>query len=516
MNPVNAVNAVIAMIAIRAATAVHPSRPRACFVAVASLALIVASSLAMLPRAEAAAKTTDTSKSDKPQDYAYALPLQLSGKQGVVALRLPQAVYLNAKTAELDDLRVFDAKGVAQPHTLYRPPPEKQAQRGVLPATIFAVRGGSATAAGKKPLDIDIRTRADGSIQSVQARTTSHAQGDSAAISHLILDFGAGASARKTSPVRFESLRFSPPRDRNNYSATVWLETSDDLKHWLPAGVAELSWLSNDSAQTLSSNRLELSPQSFRYARLSWTRGEPVLFPAILGDTLTLQSSEPARDTLRLKPEPGKQPGDLLYRAGIALPVEQFGVRLQETNIVYPMALGHYAERPSREVGKATEWAFQPQWRVTFYQITQDGQTRRSGTVNIAPNHRNEWVIRPLNDAATAQPELELSWQPATLIFLAGGTPPYSMHFGRSDATPASQPLGQVAPGFSARELKQLEQAQVGELQVVHPDAESESAARKAAGAARMRTFLLWGVLLLGVAVLGGMAWRLARQIRTA
>ncbi|RTL32919.1 MAG: DUF3999 family protein [Rhodocyclaceae bacterium] len=211
----------------------------------------------------------------------------------------------------------------------------------------------------------------------------------------------------------------------------------------------------------------------------------------------------------------GRQAGDLVYPAGIALPVEQFSLGLQEANIVYPMALGAYVERPSRQAGKTTEWVFQPRSQATFYRITQDGQTRCSGAVGIGLGlgHQQEWVIRPLNAAATAQPELGLSWQPATLIFLAGGTPPYTLSFGRSDATPVNRTLDQVAPGFTPVELRQLEQAQVGELQVGRSDAAAASAASQAAAAARQRTYILWGVLLLGVAILGGMVWRLVRQM---
>ncbi|MBI2305848.1 MAG: DUF3999 family protein [Rhodocyclales bacterium] len=109
-----------------------------------------------------------------------------------------------------------------------------------------------------------------------------------------------------------------------------------------------------------------------------------------------------------------------------------------------------------------------------------------------------------------------LSWQPATVVFLAGGTPPYTLNFGRSDATPVSQPLDRVAPGFTAGELRQLEQALPGELQSGHAAAAAESAASLAARAARQRTYLLWGVLLLGVVILGGMAWRLIGQMRAA
>ena len=123
---------------------------------------------------------------------------------------------------------------------------------------------------------------------------------------------------------------------------------------------------------------------------------------------------------------------------------------------------------------------------------------------------------RPLSAAATAQPELGISWQPATLIFLAGGTAPYTLGFGRDDARPASQPLEQVAPGFSVKELGRLEAAQLGDLQESAAKAAAESLAAQAASSASRRAFILWFVLLLGVAVLGGMAWKLIRQMKAA
>lgn len=456
-------------------------------------------------------------KSDTPADYAYALPLRISGNQGVVGLRMPQAVYLNAKTAGLDDLRVFDVRGVAQPHALYRPPTELRTQRDSLPASIFPIRGNGYSASGNTLIDVDIQTRPDGSVKSVQARTGNDrgkAQGnDAAVLGSLILDFGAAAKGSENNPLRIEALRFSAPKEQTSYSAEVWLETSNDLKRWETIGAAELNWLSNDSAQTLASDRLEFSPQSFRYARLTWRRGEPVIFTAIQAETVNRQSSEPARETLWIKPVAGNQAGDLVYPAGIALPVEQIGLKLSEPNIVYPMTLGYYAERPSRQAGKTSEWVFQPKTQATFYQITQNGQTRRSGALNIGLGHRQEWVIRPQNASATARPELGLSWQPATLVFLAGGTPPYTLNFGRSEATPASQALSQVAPGFSPSELNQLEQAQAGELQTGPANVTADSAASQAGFSARQRTYVLWGVLLLGVAILGGMAWRLIRQM---
>ena len=462
--------------------------------------------------------------SDTPADYAYELPLQVTGKQGVVGLRLPQSVYIKAKTAGLDDVRVFDAKGVAQPFSLYRPPVDTVAQRVMLAASVFPLHT-RVQAENSAAIDIDIETRPDGTVRSVKARTAIAKkkskgkeqepvqESTEERLTNLILDFGAAMAGY---PLRIEALRFGAPKDRSNYTAEVWLEASNDLKRWETVGAAELSWLSNDSAQTLANDRLEFSPQKFRYARLSWRRGEPALFSSIRAETVSQQHSEPLRETLWVKPQPGRFPGDLAYTTGVALPVEQISLKLSEPNIVYPMLLGHYVEQPGRQGGKATEWIFRPRSSATFYQITQDEQVRRSGALSVPVGRLAQWVIRPLNAGATAQPELGVSWQPATLVFLAGGTPPYVLGFGREDAQAASQPLAQVAPGFSADELGRLEQAQAGELRESAAKAAAESAAVQAAISARKRTFILWGVLLLGVVVLGGMAWRLIRQMKAA
>lgn len=87
-----------------------------------------------------------------------------------------------------------------------------------------------------------------------------------------------------------------------------------------------------------------------------------------------------------------------------------------------------------------------------------------------------------------------LSWQAATLVFLVGGTPPYTVSLGRAGATPTSQPLNQVAPGFTQRELAQLEQAQAGQ-----GAATGNSAATQAGLSSRQRTYILWGVLILSL-----------------
>jgi hypothetical protein len=83
---------------------------------------------------------------------------------------------------------------------------------------------------------------------------------------------------------------------------------------------------------------------------------------------------------------------------------------------------------------------------------------------------------------------------------------------GRANATTAAQSLEQVAPGFSEAELRALEPVSVGPA--IPRQANAGSTAdngAELAHAARLRVLALWGVLLLGVTVLGFMVWRLVR-----
>ena len=202
-----------------------------------------------------------------------------------------------------------------------------------------------------------------------------------------------------------------------------------------------------------------------------------------------------------------------MYHAGIAIPVEKIDLRFTEPNIVLPAQVGTYRELPAKQLGKSNEWVFQPLSRAVFYQITQSGQPRHSAELLVPATHYAEWVVHPQNPTM-GKPELTLVWQPATLVFLASGPPPYTLAFGRDNVKSTAADLSQVAPGFSVQELFQLEQAQAGPLQTQQALSKNDSEANVARISAQNRTLILWGVLLFGVALLGVMASRLYKQMK--
>ncbi|WGG53606.1 DUF3999 family protein [Rugamonas sp. DEMB1] len=309
-----------------------------------------------------------------------------------------------------------------------------------------------------------------------------------------------------------DALRFTPPAELREYNAQVWLDTSDDLKRWDTAGATELNWLVSRDAQTLANDKLEFTPRRFRYARLRWQSGVPLQFAGIVAEQLLQSEAPPYRDQLRLQPAPGRQADELVYAAPLAVPAGQVGLDFGAQTVVLPVTLGGYRELPPRQLGQAGSWLFEPVASATFYRIVQNGQVRASGELDIEPRHAAQWAARG-QGIGGLRPVLRLAWEPATLVFLASGAPPYSLAVGRDKAVAAARALGQVAPGFSAAEVQTLETASAGPAQQRHAgaDAAADDALAQAGAAARQRLWVLWGVLLLGVAVLGLMVWRLVK-----
>jgi hypothetical protein len=490
-----------------------------------AICLSLCAALLPISHAPHAAPTSEPGEhNDKPGDYAWRMPLQVSGKQGVVALRLPREVYLNAQSAELSDLRLFDANGNKMAFALHTPALQSHLQRNITSATVFPLLADAPPAGGE--LELDIRTGANGNLISVKSKTPSGAQvglqpGKPAKLQSLIMDLQA-ALQDEGKPM-IEALRFTLPAaagtgaaSLSNYSAQVWLEASDDLQHWEAVGTAELDWLQNAGQQTLANDRLEFEPRRFRYARLSWRRGEPLEFAKVDVHSVTQHAQAPQLETLELTARPGKIRLELLYSAAIAIPVESLALRFEQANVVYPARIGAYQTFAPEKPGLPVTERFEQQLQATFYKITQNDKLRQSGSLTLPMTHNAEWVLRPQATTSDIKPTLVLGWQAASLVFVTSGQPPYTLAFGRAKAAAEAQPLEQVAPGFTLAELQKLEAVTAGatvrqnELAAGKPDAAEQQAQKSA----QQRKWLLWGVLVLGVLVLAAMAMKLLGQMK--
>ncbi|MES2019564.1 MAG: DUF3999 family protein [Pseudomonadota bacterium] len=444
---------------------------------------------------------------DLPANYSHAIALTVSGKNAMVQLRLPPAAYLNAHSASLDDLRVFDARGAALPFALLHPATEAKDSRRQFAVKLFPVGVAEGDTRDVRN-DVDIKLAPDGSVTSISSRHAAASAPAADGHAGLILDFGS-----ERTPV--DALVFTLPDGVTNYQAQVALEVSDDLQRWETVGYANLAWLANRERDTLTSNRMEFGARTMRYGRLYWPQGNARPFAAIMAESRASADVAPAQDSIVLPPHAGRFPNDLAYDAPIGLPVSRLGLNFSATNVVMPALVGHYIELPTTKGSSATRWEFSPRLQTTVFQITQDGKQRGSRDIELDEVHATSWVIRA-PDARARQPALRLAWTPQTLVFLGSGAPPYTLHVGRDKARSMQRAIDLVAPGFSGAELQGLEQAVAGPVKASGPDGREASAALEAGRAAHQRVLILWAMLLLGVGVLGFMAWKLVAQMKKA
>lgn len=466
---------------------------------------------------------------DSPNEYAYSLPLNVSGNSGIVAFRLPQAVYLHAQTPDLSDIGMFDSQGNPLSFALEAPAAQSRISQRSLAAHVFPVMGNANEDAAVDAGGLDIRTDTDGRLLSVATRPESHHGASDKPrqnpgkpeLAGLILDLGLDQADSKgdARPV-INALSFTLPDGVDVYTARVWLEVSENLKTWDALGASELNWLvaksSGHETQTLANDKIEFAPRRFRYARLSWQQGTALRFAAVNAQASLETDIAAQTEHILLQARAGKQAQDWVYRSAIAIPVEKIGLSFNEQNIVLASYLGNYQAVPGRQIGQPATLLFQPLVSATFYQISQAGQVRSSGDLSITPIHNAQWVLRT-QGGAKSPPNLRLTWTPSTLLFLANGNAPYRLAFGRAHGVQSALETRQIAPGFKPSELLGLEQAQAGLLethqsiqaqqQADNPSGSTE--ASSAGSAAHLRMGILWAVLALGLAVLGFIAWRL-------
>ncbi|MNE42617.1 hypothetical protein D3C80_1367500 [compost metagenome] len=105
-------------------------------------------------------------------------------------------------------------------------------------------------------------------------------------------------------------------------------------------------------------------------------------------------------------------------------------------------------------------------------------------------------------------PQLSVALRANEVIFLARGSAPYQVAVGSASSQSASLPITTLVPGFDESRLVTMGKAQVeGVLQ-----AGALAPAGEASGGTNWKRIMLWGVLLLGVALLAGMALSLLRS----
>lgn len=435
--------------------------------------------------------------------YRHHAPVSVQQPAALVQLPLTGSTYARSVQDGLADLRLVDARGQAVPFALL-PPLEDRVQPAetLRPATLYPLpRRAAAGAALGSPLEVlvqgdRISVRRLGGSTAAAVATVADSPG-------WLIDLGERPPDEP--PAQALRLSWSGPAE---FSASFDIDTSTTLRDWQPLGSGQLLALASSSGPLVQREVL-LPGNRARFVRLVWR--EPATAPQLSGaqalSTFVNRQPQAASTALRFAagPAPANTPDTprqaaLYFDLGAALPVVALDLALPPGTRVLP----------GRVQGRSrVDGAWQDLGPKVFYRLERQGEPSVSLPLTLQATLRQLRVLvderSPLPEAA--QTTLVVQARLATLVFAAQGEAPFVLQAGSRDARPQALPIDTLVPQLT-QERPRLGRAELGPWTEVAEVARAEAAEARQA---RLRPWLLWAVLLAGVAGLGTMVWRLGR-----
>lgn len=428
------------------------------------------------------------SAQEAPADFTHHVPLSVSGNGPWYRLELPLAVQLNARQADLSDVRVFNAAGEPQAYALSRQASQRTESRNVADVKWFPLYAADTQ---ESLPGVVMKTTTEGTL--VEIKPSSAAKPGKQVLRGWVLD----ASAIKA-PLQQLSLDWS--REQEGFQRFS-IEASDDLQRWEPWGEGQVARLSF-ADERVEQHDVSLPGRSARYLRLVWKgQAAPLLTSAKLVSAtrsslpMPLVWSQPLAGT-RLKA------GEYSWQLPTGLSVERLRIELKQPNTLAPVTLAGRSD---------AKQLWQPLNNGLLYRLTQNGQDVVQDELQLPGQVVTELKLQVDERGGglgADAPALRFAVRATQLVFLARGEPPFSLALGNASVKAASLPLSTLIPDYSAERLNTLGQAKVvGDVAVASP-----VVVAAVEDGLNWKKLGLWAVLLLGVAALGAMAYSLLRK----
>jgi hypothetical protein len=426
---------------------------------------------------------------NSPQDFSYGMALIAPSAAAGYRVTLPLQVYQGVAREDLDDIRVFNAKGEIVPYALERPAPRPQKNSADVALPLFQLHGEARTV----PDALRVTIGSPGAT--VQLQTSGNFSGSAANTATPISGYIVDARALERA---ITSLQVAWPDEAGDFGARLLVEASDDFSSWrLIVASAPIANLHADGRQ-LVRNRVELPATLAKFWRLSWMGSAPGIVLKSVAVELAETLVPAGTATLEIAGAgAGSERKEFEFDLGAALPVERIDLLLPEVNSVASIEL--LSRKTPRE----------PWHHVLggdFYRINSSDGEIQNAPIGVSMNRDRFWlarVSRPSGGIHADPIRLQVAWTPAEVRFLAQGEGPFQLGYGNATATSASTDL------MSLPRSVNFERATLGEQRVF------AGAPRPAnANAFPMKRVVLWAALGLSVLMLGWMAYRLSAEVK--
>lgn len=422
-------------------------------------------------------------------EFRSNAPMTLTGGDSLQRVALTFEVYRDSRP-DLADVRVVNAQGEAVPIAWAGEPDVQREPPQVVELPVFPVARRQPGAANPFPADVTVRA-SDGTLVAIRTKG-SVPKPPPAGTQAYLLD-----ASQVQAPIR--ALVVEWKAGPGTQIVPLRVEASDDLISWSHAGSAPVVKVESPGREPLKQPRVEFAPRKAKYLRVTWTGPEFEL--ERVRAELEHGLKPPTRAMRVVQGMAAGKPGEYLFDLGARLPVEALRIIPADTNAVLSTTV-HARENEASDTRLVLV--------APFYRLQRDGREEQSGPVEIPRRASRYWVVTNAAGSSGGTPSLEVHWKPAQLVFVARGDAPFSLAFGKPEATPVALPVSNLIPRYERLSEMRLPQATLGEVASGPPRTRLE----RIVGQINTRRVVLWSVLILGVALLGFMAWRLHKQMK--
>jgi hypothetical protein len=443
---------------------------------------------------------------ERPADFAYGIPLEADGKEALYEVTLPVSAYRGIVRADLADVRVFNGAGEVVPHA-WRPRRTAGTEAAKPVAlTLFPLKAEE----GASVDAISIRVRRDaGGGSSIDVTSTGARKGSAKRTVGYLVDLTKLDSA-------LHAIELGWQRPPDGFAAKLRVDASDDLGSWRTLVSAAPLVDLEVAGQRLQQKRVELPQQKVKYLRLSWVpQGTAAVLPELAsasGEPVD-KTTEAAREWFLAESAKGEKAGEYLFDLRGHQPIDRVRLHLPDPNTVVQVELlaRDKSEQPWRTIT-----------RGVAYRLRRDGSELTNADLPVGVTTHRYWLLRVDQrggGVGSGAPKLEAGWVPHTLVFAARGEPPFQLAYGSREAKPGGYAIETLIPGYRDASGPRIRAAKAGAQQTINVSSARALEQQQLGGEARLKEAIdwkrwsLWGSLVLGVLVLGAMAWRLMRQL---
>jgi hypothetical protein len=425
-------------------------------------------------------------------DYASGMSIDASYSQPMIETVLPEEVYRTVTSDDLSDLRVFNAEGMPVPHAFCAAPQASDPKVTEQSLPVFVLRGREQVyTSGAR---VEVQTSAG-----TRVGVNDSSAPDTEVVNRLIHIIDAREA---NEPLR--AIRFDWSSSDGVSEVKVRIEASDDLDRWQTIVPTSTLLLARQGEQELRRERIQLPMREYEYLRVQRVDGgPPVAINSVLAERVAAaEQIEPVWFVAnRLQ---SNQAEAMLFDAAHVAPVSYARFRLPRENSSVGVTIQSRKDEQS---------SWRTRWSGESYIVVTDTTRRESPPARFEPTTDRLWRVQVQNDPQLYQgANLELGYYPARVRFLAQGAGPFTMAFGSRRAEPARPARcdGLLADVSAADRERMVETGYAGTLVSLG----GAQALQPLPTKTPVKVMVLWGVLVVGVALLVGMALSLLQRVR--